>query len=153
RSAPTQADNAPMPTMPAIYDTPGPQVPRRVSMRTKWAWLAWLAVPIVFVLTFGGLLVEIPHVFSDQHEQPSGPTPAQRAQGVVEQFYQDINAWDYADAYKQVKTNAGQDGYCSLVDGYMLTEHDDVTYNGVTRLPDGTFKVTITLVATELFAT
>jgi len=152
-SAPTQADTAPIPTMPAIVGTPGPQVPRRVSMRTKGAWLAWLAVPIVFMLTFGGLLVGIPHVFSDQHEQPSGPTPAQRAQGVVEQFYQYINAWDYVGAYKQVKKTAGQDGYYSLVDGYMLTEHDDVTYDGVTRLPDGTFKVMITLGATELFAT
>ncbi len=151
--APTQADTAPIPTMPVMVGTPGSQVPKRVSMRTKGAWLAWLAVPIVFMLTLSGLLVGISHVFSDQHEQPSGPTPAQRAQGVVEQFYQYINAWDYADAYKQVKTNAGQDGYCSLVDGYMLTEHDDVTYNGVTKLPDGTFKVMITLVATELFAT
>jgi serine/threonine protein kinase len=152
-SAPTQADSAPNPTMPEIVGTPGPQVPKRVSMRTKGAWLVWLVVPIVFILTFGGLLVGIPRVFSDQHEQPSGPTPAQRAQGVVEQFYQHINAWDYADAYRQVKTNAGQDGYCSFVDGYMLTEHDEVTYNGVTRLPDGTFKITITLVAIELFAT
>jgi len=154
-SAPTQADTAPIPTMPAIVGTPGPQIPRRVSMRTKraWAWFVWLAVPIVFMLTFGGLLVGIPRVISDRHEQPSGPTPAQRAQGVVEQFYQHINTWDYVDAVQTCALPIWQDGYCSLVDGYMLTEHDDVTYHGVTRLPDGTFKVITTLVATELFAT
>jgi hypothetical protein len=105
------------------------------------------------MLTLGGLLVGIPQVFSHPPVPPAGPTPAQRAQGVVEQFYQHINAWDHAGAYKLLKTNAGQDGYCSFVDGYMLTEHDDVTYNGVNKSPDGTFKVALTLVATELFAT
>lgn len=104
------------------------------------------------MLTLGGLLIVISQVFSHQPEQPPGPTPAQHAQGVVELFYKHINAWDYADAYKLLKTNSGQDGYCSLADGYKLTEHDDVTYNGVKRLPDGTFKVAITIVATELFA-
>src|SRR5262249_38676597 len=78
---------------------------------------------------------------------------ALRAQEVVEKYYQSINAWDYTDAYKLLKTNSGQDGYCSLVDGYMPTEHDDVTYKGVSKLPDGTFKVAITIVATELLAT
>jgi hypothetical protein len=108
------------------------------------------------VLTLGGLLVGIPQVFPHPAEPlkgAQGPTPAQHAQRVVEQFYQHINTRDYTAAYALEKTNSGQGSYCSLVDGYKLTEHDDVTYNGVTTLPEGTFKVAITIVATELFAT
>ncbi len=155
-SASTQVDSAPIPTMPAVIGTPGPQASRPASTRTRHAWFAWIAVPIVFVLTLGGLLLGIPQVFPHQPEQPKGaqgPTPAQHAQGVVEQFYQHINAREYTAAYALEKTNSGQGSYCSLVDGYRLTEHDDVTYNGVTTLPGGTFKVAITIVATELFAT
>jgi hypothetical protein len=152
-SALTQADSAPIPTLPAVVGTFGFQAARPVATRTRRSWLAWIAVPVVFMLALGGLLLGISQVFSHQQDPPAGPTPAQRAQGVVEQFYKYINAWDDADAYKLLKTNAGQDGYCSFVDGYMLTEHDDVTYNGVNKLPDGTFNVAITLVATELFAT
>ena len=99
------------------------------------------------------MLLGIPQVFPHRPEQLQGPTLAQRAQGVVEHFYQHINAWDYTGAQKLLKTDSGQDGYCSLVNGYKLTEHDDVTYSGVTQLPDGTFKVAMTIVATELFAT
>ena len=148
-----QAVSAPIPTMPAVVGTPGLQAPRLASTRTRRSWLAWIAVPVIFMLTLGVLLVGIPQVFSHPPVPPPGPTPAQHAQGVVEQFYKYINAWDYADAYKPSKTKAGQDGYCSFIGGYMLTEHDDVTYNGVNKLPDGTFKVALTIVATELFAT
>jgi len=137
--------------MPAVVGIPDPFAPRPASTRTRRSGLAWIAVLAVFVLTLGGLLFVISQVFSHQPEQPPGPTSAQHAQGVVELFYKHINAWDYTDAYKLVKTNSGQDGYCSLADGYKLTEHDDVAYNGVKKLPDGTFKVAITIVATELF--
>src|SRR5207248_4782394 len=154
-SAPTQVDSAPIPTMPAVIGSPGLQVPRPASTRTRHSWFAWIAVSIAFVLTLGLLLVGIPQVFPHPAEPPKGaqgPTPAQHAQRVVEQFYQHINARDYTAAYALEKTNSGQGSYCSLVDGYMLTERDDVTYNGVTKLPDGTFTVAITIVATELFA-
>lgn len=153
RSAPTQADSAHIPTMPGVVGTPGPQVRRRASPKTKRSWLAWIAVAIVFMLTLGGLFVGITPVSPHQYKQPTGPTPALRAQAVVKQYYQHINAWDYADAYKLLKTNSGQDGYCPWVDGYKSTEYDDVTYNGITKLPDGTFNVAITIVATELLAT
>jgi len=66
-------------------------------------------------------------------------------------YIEQATVLDYASAYKLLKMNSVQDGYCSFLDGYMLTEHDDVTYNGVTKLPDGTFKVALTVVATELF--
>jgi serine/threonine-protein kinase len=154
-SAPTQVDSAPIPTMPAVIGTPGLPASRPASTRTRHSWFAWIAVPIAFVLTLGLLLVGIPQVFPHPAEPPKGaqgPTPAQHAQGVVERFYQHINARDYTAAYALEKTNSGQGSYCSLVDGYKLTEHDEVTYNGVTKLPDGTFKVAITIVATELFA-
>ena len=154
-SAPTQGDSAPIQTMPAVGGTFGPQVPGPALRRTRRPWLAWIAVAVVFVLAVGGLFVGIPQVFPRQPEHPQGiqgPTPAQRAQGVVEQYYQHINARDYTAAYKLLKVDSGQDRYCSFLDGYNLTEHDDVTFNGVTKLPDGTFKVDITIVATELFA-
>jgi len=137
-------------TVPGSFEQSYPKTLESVLTTRNRSWLAWIAVPIAFVLTLGLLLVGLPQVFP---EQPPAPTLAQHAQGVVEQFYQHINARDYADAYKLLKTNSAQDGYCSLVNGYMLTEHDGVTYNGVTTLPDGTFKVAVTIVATELFAT
>ena len=155
-SAPTQVESVPIPTMPAVIGTPGHRVPRPASTRTRRSWFSWIAVSIVFVLTLGLLLVGIPQVFPHPPEQPQraqGPTSAQHAQRVVEQFYQHINDRDYTSAYALEKTNSGQGSYCSLVDGYKLTERDDVTYNGVTTLPEGTFKVAITIVATELFAT
>jgi serine/threonine protein kinase len=151
RSAPTQADSAPIPTMPVGGGTLDPQAPRPASTRPQRSWLAWVAVLVVFVLTIGGLLLGIPQVFSHPSKQPSESADAQHARGVVEQFYKHINAWDYAGAYKLFKMNSGPDSYCSFLDGYKLTEHDDVTYNGVTKLSDGTFKVAITVVATELF--
>src|SRR5207237_10587119 len=63
-----------------------------------------------------------------------------------------INDKEKTAAYSLDKTNSGQGSDCCLVDGYKLTERDEVTYNGVTKLPEGTFKVAITIVATELFA-
>ena len=74
---------------------------------------------------------------------------AQHSQRVVEQFYQHINARDYTDAYTLVKTNSGQGRYCSLVDGYMLTEHDDVHIDNTTQLSNGTVQVVATVNATE----
>ena len=104
-SAPTQVDSAPIPTMPAVIGTPGHRAPRPASTRTRRSWLAWIAVPIAFVLTLGLLLVGIPQVFPHQPEQPQGaqgPMLAQHSQRVVEQFYQHINARDYTDAYTLV---------------------------------------------------
>jgi tRNA A-37 threonylcarbamoyl transferase component Bud32 len=152
-SAPTQAASAPISTMPVVVGTPGSQAPGPVSTRSRHSWLMRIAVPAVLVLTLGGLLIGIPRVFSYPDKQSSGPTPAQHAQAIVDQFYKNINAWDYASASKLLKTNSAQNGYCSLVDGYMLTQHDEVTFKGIKPLFDGTFKVAITIVATELFAT
>lgn len=150
-SAPTQAESAPTPTMPAVVGIHRSHAPRPASTRIRNAWFAWIAVLVVFVLTLWGRLIMISQVSFHQPEQPAGPTLAQHAQGVVELFYKNINAWDYADAHKLLKTNSGQDGYCSFADDYKLTEHDYVTYTGVKKLPDDTFKVAITIVATELF--
>ncbi|SRR6266852_3651343 len=62
RSAPTQADSAHIPTMPGVVGTPGPQVRRHPSTRTRLPWLAWIALPVAFMLTLGGLLVGITQV-------------------------------------------------------------------------------------------
>jgi serine/threonine protein kinase len=162
-SAPTQMDRPPIPPIPAVVSVPAvvsaprPRVSRPASTRTRTRtmhfWSAWITVPFFFVLALGLLLVGISQAWTQQSEQPQGPTPAQHAQGVVAQFYRNIDASKYSNAYTLLKTNSGQAGYCPFVNGYMLTGHDEVTYNGVMKLSDGTFKVAITLVATELFAT
>jgi len=76
-SEPTQADSAHIPTLPAAVGTPGPQVRRRASARTRLAWLAWIALSVIFVLTLGGLLDGITRVSPRPPDQSvdTGGTP------------------------------------------------------------------------------
>ena len=82
--------------------------------------------------------------------QPPRTTSAQQAQTTVQQYYNDINAKDYWDAYNllggSLHSSASYDQFAS---GYANTQHDDITFSDITPLSNGNVKVVLTLVATE----
>jgi len=73
--------------------------------------------------------------------------PTQQAQATVQQYYTDINAQDYQDAYYLWVNNP--DNYNHYVQGFAHTHHDDVTFGDAIPQTDGTVQVNITIQATE----
>lgn len=78
---------------------------------------------------------------------PTPPSsPAQIAQAVVQQYYDDINNRDYQAAYNLRQfSDQGNQGYNGFVNGYANTIHVDVTFGDITPLSDGTVQVWVTL--------
>ncbi|HLX58318.1 MAG TPA: hypothetical protein VKR83_14965 [Ktedonobacteraceae bacterium] len=89
-----------------------------------------------------------------QRAAPKTPTPSQQAQTLLQQFYSDINNRDYQGAYALLGHNfqSGQ-AYSNFTNGYMHTRHDDISFDSITPLSDGTVKVNMTIRATEDAAT
>src|SRR5207253_7832152 len=80
----------------------------------------------------------------------STPTPSQRAQGLVQQYYDNINNKNYQASYNLLGTAFQQSQpYDQYSQGYAHTRHDDISFNSVTPQTDGTYKVVITIHATE----
>ncbi len=76
--------------------------------------------------------------------------PNQQAQAVIQQFYNDINVRNYPDAYN-LWGSAFQNStkYCSFIQGYVHTQHDDITFNGITPSANGTVLIETTISAIE----
>ncbi len=74
-------------------------------------------------------------------------TPSQQAQAVVQQYYADINNKDYQAAYSLWWHSSFS--YDAFASGYAHTQHDDITIDSVTSLPNGAVQVNITINATE----
>lgn len=133
--------------VPPRLKTPNlaPRRPRRY-----WPTLVLLCV---LVLITSGILVGLLEAPLTGNTQPTIPTPstspAQKALATVQAFYTKLNAWDYPAAYKLLQSDNSPNGYCHFLNGYANTEHDEVTYGGVTQRDDGRFQAPITIVATE----
>jgi serine/threonine protein kinase len=81
---------------------------------------------------------------------PPTPTPMQQAQATVQSYFDYINVRDYADAYNLFGSYLkNKQSYNSFASGYAHTEHDDVQFGAITSNSDGTFKVAVTITATE----
>jgi len=78
------------------------------------------------------------------------PTPSQQAQALISQYYNAINQKDYRSAYNlRTDIRHTSTSYNHFVAGYAKTQHDDITFDNITPLADGTVKVAITIHANE----
>jgi hypothetical protein len=79
------------------------------------------------------------------------PTPSDLARGVIQRYYDDINKHNYQDAYNLWAVDAQHPAasYDQFVNGFAHTLHDDITFNSITPLPDGTVQLDVMLHATE----
>jgi serine/threonine protein kinase len=131
-------------------------------------WLMLIGLFLVLTFVVGGILIArgafatpqstggiTPTSLTQHTSTPTPtftPTPTQqaRAAAMVQQYYDDINIRDYQDAYNllgsQLQSNQP---YNTFVSGYAQTEHDNIAIGTVSGLPDGTFKVPITIMATQ----
>lgn len=77
--------------------------------------------------------------------------PTVQARGVIRRYYDDINGHNYHDAYILwvVDPQHPIGSYESFANGFAHTIHDDIVFNSVTPLANGTVQVTVTLTATE----
>lgn len=78
---------------------------------------------------------------------PTTPTATQQAQALIQEYYNDVNARKYQAAYNLWKDN--QQTFQDFRNGYKNTLHDKITFGDPVVQPDGTVKVTVTVVATQ----
>ncbi len=79
-------------------------------------------------------------------------SPSQQAQAMISQYYTDINQRDYQSAYNLWAFNSKHPAqpYDRFVAGYAHTQHDDITFDKITPLANGTVRVSITIHASEV---
>jgi len=127
-----------------------------------------VSVIFVLLLVLGGLIVYITQpdlvkgLFGNHSTTPTttapnttpASSPTEQARMLVKQYFVDINNKDYQSAY-----NLWGSAYqlhqteAEFAAGYANTLKDDVTFDQIITLPDGTVKVPITLKATEQTST
>lgn len=78
-------------------------------------------------------------------------SPSQQAQALISQYYNDVNHRDYQSAYNlwAFSSKHPAQPYNQFVAGYARTQHDDITFDKITPLADGTVRVSITIHASE----
>ncbi len=82
----------------------------------------------------------------------TGSISPQQAVEVVSQYYVDINARDYQDAYNLWGSRYQRStSYATFVNGFANTLKDVVQYGNAVTLSDGTVKVPVTLLASIPF--
>ena len=81
-------------------------------------------------------------------------TPTEQARSVIRRYYDDINGHNYHDAYTlwAVDPQHPPGPYESFVNGFAHTIHDDIVFNAVTPLANGTVQLDVTLTAAEAAA-
>ncbi len=119
--------------------------------------MVWpLVVALILFALVGGMLV----VAMNSSATPPPPTPPPVSptvpldprQAVVKDYYDDIDRHDYSAAYLLTGPDHSTEGYRNFVNGYVQTENDKVTFDGVPQQVDqSTYNVPITLLATEQF--
>jgi len=78
------------------------------------------------------------------------PSPAQQAQAVVQQYYDDINNADYQSAYNLWGSSyQNSHSYSSFANGFANTVHDTIYFDTITPRSDSTVQVSITLQAVD----
>lgn len=75
----------------------------------------------------------------------SGPSAVQQAQATVQTYYTDINKRDYQSAYNLWLSYPESES--QFASGFTNTIQDNLAITGATQLPDGTVKVSVSLVA------
>jgi hypothetical protein len=91
-----------------------------------------------------------PTVQSSQAPQTIATTtsvPTQQAQATIQQYYVDINAQNFLDAYNLWVSNP--DTYDHFKQGFAQTHHDAITLGNAVTQTDGTVLVYLTVQATE----
>jgi hypothetical protein len=79
-------------------------------------------------------------------EPTTAATPSQQAGDIVQEFYDDINQRNYPQAYNLLgKSFQSTMSYCQFVAGYAGTKHDQIVFDTVAPLPDGTVDVEVTI--------
>jgi serine/threonine protein kinase len=139
-SARTISSNGHNPTQAMELPRSKPGSPRRL-------WSMLFALVLVAALAFSGMILANAQISKDQRQSTSTPTstPSQQVQTAVQQYYNDINNHDYQAAYKLLVAS----DYCTFIDDYAHTLHDDITFNSITLLPDGTYNAELTITARE----
>lgn len=125
-------------------------IQRNAPTRALRPWLMFIVLFLVLALIAGGIFVIKGAFATQQLPATPTPTPARQATVVVQHFYDDINNRDYQAAYSLLGSKfQSSQPYDQFVNGFAHTEHDNLTIGTVSALPDGTFKVLATVVATE----
>src|SRR2546421_2974468 len=130
-------------SMPGFYGT----TPATARTRGRVRNIVLVLILLVLLLASGAIAV---YLFIIRPSTPPPPTPSQQAQVVLQQFYDNLNKRDYQSAYNLLgqKFQQGQ-SFSNFAGGYTYTQHDDITFDSITPLADGTVKVAMTINATE----
>ncbi len=115
-----------------------------VLLTTLLVLLVILGTATVIVLRQSGF-------FGNNSLPPPQLTPAQRAQALIQRYYNNINKRNYYDAYNLWGGNPQYPlpTYQQFASGYANTKHDDIIFGPITPLADGTVQVDLTVYATE----
>lgn len=121
--------------------------------------LALLVILFVLLIALGAAVVQVikpallrgiigNNVISSE---TATTTPTIQARGVIRRYYDDINSHNYHDAYTLwvVDPQHPPGSYESFANGFAHTLQDDIVFNSVTPLANGTVQVDVTLTATE----
>ena len=133
--------------------TPIQAPPRAGKGRTITLLLILLGLLVIlgalsfFVLKQSGLLGSNSTSTPPQQAQ----SVSQQAQSVITQYYNDINQQDYQAAYNLWAATPQHPlpSYKRFAAGYAHTRHDDITFDKITPLANGTVRVSITINASE----
>lgn len=108
-------------------------------------WLVLLGMVMLIAFASISLLLVGAHAPKDTRIQTPAQTPQVQAKAVVNEFYSDLNKWNYPAAFSLLSSG----NYCSFVDGYAHTIHDDISIGKTTKNSDGTIRVDLTIQALE----
>ena len=140
-SQPTEYASRPVNEHPATQHAQSPTETIRDRPKRSRLWLIPVGMILLIAFAISGLFLVDAHT---PDPNPT-PTPEVQAKAVVTEFYSDINNWNYQAAYNLL--NGGN--YCNFVNGYAHTLHDDISFGNITRNPDGTVTVELTIQASE----
>jgi Tfp pilus assembly protein FimV len=127
--------------------TPVP-VPATRQTRHAYLFLGLAGVLVALALIAGGVALLL------LRQQPGQPvlTPA-TASALVQQFYSDVNAQHYSDAYALLSNEwHHQTSLTDFSNGYQNTLNDTLKIEGTQTLADGTIQVNVQLQALEQHA-
>jgi len=80
---------------------------------------------------------------------PQPSSPEDQAKAVITRYYTDINEKNYQDAYTLWVKRSNTPAYETFAQGYAHTQRVDVTFGDALKQSDGSYKLNVTLVATE----
>lgn len=114
-------------------------------------------IVIVFLVLgstlFKPLINEASILFQPQIEHVTPVPPAEQAHSIIQRFYDNINKRDYHAAYSLLgNIFQRSQPYNTFAQGYVHTEHDDISFQSIKLLPKGYIEVLIIIKATEQVA-